>query len=302
MYLTADTALLNCQRQNAVRKGLCSDARRAATSQMAVDGRIALFETIMAPADLALTFGPNLGHDALVLQGQTVAARSSAILGTTAGSVAAPTATAQSSISSAPKVVSLNGLPSQVNGCAWVAPPPRLVEPDPIPTMPLRAPVVVQTPLGPASMPPPTMPGAPTWLNLCWAIRNGAADVSQFAPDELFQLEYKCAQLGYPGSCPPPPNTQAYLDSMRRNKTPFPHIQITTDLLNSIPQAPPLTGVACPENYKMGGLSGIAPMWADALVMNQSDTSVSPTSMSGWGWLALALAAGGAVALSRRGR
>jgi hypothetical protein len=301
MYIASDTALLNCQRQNAVRNGACSDARRAAASQMAVDGRIALFDTIMAPADLAITFGPNLGHDALVLQNQTVAARASAMLGT-ADAVGVPTPTGSGSLST-PKSVSLNGLPSQVNGCAWVAPPPRLVDADPIPTMPLRAPVTVQTPIGPASFPPPTMPGTPTWLNLCWAIRNGAADVSQFDPAELFQLEYKCAQLGYPGSCPPPPNTQAYLDSMRRNKTPFPHIQITTDLLNSIPQAPPLTGVACPENYKMGGLSGVAPTWADALVMDQSGANVDNTSsMSGWGWLALALAAGGAVALSRRGR
>jgi hypothetical protein len=213
MYLASDTALLNCQRRNAVRDGLCSDARRDAANQQAVDGRLSLFETIMSPADLAATFGPGLGHDALILQQQTLPARASAILDTMAGSVAsAQSETPQQAIDSAPRCFPLNAILSQVNGCAWTLPPPQLVGTDPTPTMPPRAPVVVQTPIGPAS----------------------------FA-------------------------------------------------------TAPISG------FKAGpGLSGLEPSWGDALLMNRPDTSSSPSCMSGWGWLAVALAAGGAVALSRR--
>jgi hypothetical protein len=303
MYLSSDTALLNCQRENAVRKGLCSDARRRVAAEMAVQGRVDLFQNIMSPEDIALSFGPNLGHDAMELQDQSFSARAS-VLSATSATVLPPMPTHSTGVP-APKSVSLNGTPSQVNGCAWAIAPPVLVGPDPIPTMPLRAPVVVETPIGPAAYPPPTLEGLPTWINLCWAIRNGAVDPSQFEPSEYATLLLKCAQLGYTGACPPPPNTQAYLDDVRRHKAPFPHIQVTSDLLNSLPQAPTNIG-ACQDSYQRGGLSGIEPSWGDAMVSNGGATPGADGGVVGWfqsnPWWALALAAGGAVALSRRGR
>lgn len=306
MYLSSDTPLLQGQRENAARKAVCSDARRLAAAQQAIAGRVQLFQTIQSPADLAVIFGPGLGASAKAMQDGSQAARAMILVGqdTTPGG---PGPTAQQVIDAAPKSYSLNGQPSQVNGCAWALPPQLKVGPDPKPTMPLVAPVVMQTVIGPASFPPALAVSSPIWTNLCWAMRNGAVDVSQFDPAEFSALQYRCMQLGYTGACAPPPNTQAYLAAGRRAGT-LPHIQVSEDLLNAMPPAPPLGGVGCPESYRLGGgLTGYAPPWSDALVNSQPNTDGSPdVGVGAWisdhPWLSIALAVGGAVALSRRGR
>lgn len=304
MYLPSDSPLLQGQRSNAARKAVCSDARRNTAALQAIQGRVGLFQTIQSPADLAVIFGPGLGASALAMQNGSQAARAMIMVGqdTTPGG---PGPTAQQMIAAAPKSYSLNGQPSQVNGCAWALPPQLTVGPDPTPTMPLVAPVVVQTPIGPAAVPPALAVGVPIWTNLCWAMRNGAVNPSQFDPAEFSALQYRCMQLGYTGACAPPPNTQAYLAAGRRAGT-LPHIQVSEDLLNAMPPAPPLGGMSCPDSYRMAGLTGYAPPWSDALVTSQPNADGSPdTGVGAWifdhPWLSLALAVGGAVALSRRG-
>jgi hypothetical protein len=322
MYLPSGSPLLQDQRDNAAIKLACSANRRNAAAQISVDGRVALFETLMSPADLALTFGPGLGVDAQLLQANSAAARATILTGTplstpgasatvqqiadslmgTAG--AAPTA--QQVVDSAPQVFSLNGQPSQVNGCVWALPPQRTLGPPPVPTMPLAAPAVFQTAIGPASFPPPISPNVPIWTNLCWALRNGAVDASQFDPAEFQALQYRCMQLGYTGACAPPPNTLAYLSAGRRAGS-LPHIHVTEDVLNALPSAPDMTGIGCPESYRMAGLTGYAPSWSDALVTSQASvTGSSDTGVGAWisdhPWLALLIAGAGAVVMSRRGR
>lgn len=270
---------------------------------MSVDGRIQLYRTLMSPADLAETFGPGLGTDAKLLQDDSLAARQTILFGTAdTGQGGGPTV--KQVMDAAPQVFSLNGQPSQVNGCKWSLPPSQKLGPPPVPTMPLSSPVVIKTPIGPATVPAPVGLNAPIWTNLCWALRNGAVDMSQFDRSEFDALQYRCMQLGYTGACVPPPNTQAYLEQNRRAGT-LPHIQVTPDLLNGIPQAPDMTNVPCQESYRMAGLTGYAPSWSDALVQTNSDGNVAKDAGVGqWitdhPWLSLALAVGGAVALSRR--
>lgn len=100
---------------------------------------------------------------------------------------------------------------------------------------------------------PAITPRAPRWNNLCWALRNGAVDASQFAPGVLDILQRRCSELGYAGACVPPPDVQLWLDQNRRDGT-LPPIFVSQGEIDSIPQAPNLTGVNCPTSWKLGGL------------------------------------------------
>lgn len=303
MYQSSATPLLTCQRDNAARKEACSSRRRDAVAQLAIDGRIALFNTLSAPAAIAQQFGAQTGADAMAIQEQSEPARAAILLGTET-LLPVKTVSVQEVIATAPKSVSLNGQPSQVNGCAWALPPPVPVGVDPVPTMPLVAPVVVQTPLGPVSLPPPISPDRPAFTNLCWALRNGAVDASQFEAAELQSLQYRCMQLGYTGACPPPPNTNAYLN-IGRSAHNLPHISVSADVLDSLIPATDMGGLTCPDSYRRAGLTGYAPTWADAFAEAGAggpggDGGGVMSWFSDHPWLTLALAAGGAVALSRR--
>lgn len=109
-------------------------------------------------------------------------------------------------------------------------------------------------------MPPPEVPPAvraaiasggcaPVYTNLCWALRNGMVDASQFDPQELLALQYRCSQLGYTGNCPPPDCVGAFLAVNRGN---LPHIPVPASLLVSIGPAPAITD--CLDSWRKGGV------------------------------------------------
>lgn len=129
--------------------------------------------------------------------------------------------------------------------------------------------------------PPPTM-RAPSWSNLCWALRNGLVDASQFDPAELSALQYRCSQLGYVGSCPPPPDVAAYLNA---NSGKLPHISVSDEDLKMIPRAPDVQGLTCAGSYAVGGLSGVP--WGDAGRMTCGNSGMSEFAKSPWAALAL---------------
>ena len=313
MYLSSASSILPGDRERAARKLACEAARRNDAAVQSVLGRLELWQTITSPADLAQMFGPQTGANALMMQNDTAVSRQDALLGpgiaqstSTPASVAAQQAAAptlQQVIASAPKSYSLNGQPSQVNGCKWAPAPQVPLPPSPTPTMPLRAPVVIQTPIGPASMPPGTQP---RYSNLCWALRNGLVTQDQFDPSEYGKLYRKCAELGYAGGCPPPPDVATWF-IQQRNAGTLPHISVSDGDLAAIPHAPDLSALSCAQAMIAGGLTGYAPPWSDALVTDSQQQMDNPDAgVAGWitahPWLSLALAVGGAVALSRRGK
>ena len=296
--------MLTQQRQRAACKEARGQVRRNLARDVSANGRVALYQNLMTPDQLAVAFGPNLGGDALKLQDDSEAARQSVLWGV-AQPATGPQGTGASAPqpASAPQVVSLNG-GDAIRSCASgpfvqvpLGPPPR-------PTMPLPAPAPTPTPLGPVLLPQSAPAGAPQFTNLCWALRNGAVWALQFDPGELQKLQYRCSQLGYTGDCPPPPNTENYL---LQNASTLPHISVSDAVLAAIPQAPDMSGVPCAESYRMAGLTGYAPPWSDALVMDQpGPASVQDTGILGWirshPWLALAITGAGVVAANQAGK
>lgn len=130
---------------------------------------------------------------------------------------------------------------------------------------------------------------APRWSNLCWALRNGVVDASQFDPAELSKLQYTCSQLGYVGNCPPPPDVALYL---QQNRGSLPHISVTDEDLQGIPRAAEMGGMSCPASYALGGLSGIP--WGDAGWGTDCGSRGNPgmfSDFAGSPWAALALVA-----------
>lgn len=160
----------------------------------------------------------------------------------------------------APTVLPLNVTPEEYNGCKWrsgaILPTPVTVQKS-IP-FPPRAPVPVVV---------PQTASAPRYANLCWALRNGAVDVSQFDPAQLQALQWKCTQMGYAGACLPPPNIALWLDQQRRAGT-LPRISVSQAELDVIPPAPDLTNIPCAQSWTMGGMSGyrrgMGAPWGDA--------------------------------------
>lgn len=114
-------------------------------------------------------------------------------------------------------------------------------------------PLLVPRPGSPVEIAAPVSARAPRYSNLCWALRNGAVDRSQFAPGVYEALQLRCSQLGYAGACVPPPDVQTWLDQNRRAGT-LPAIYVTQADIDSLPQAPDLGGVSCPQSWKLGGM------------------------------------------------
>jgi hypothetical protein len=322
MYLPSASPILPGDRERAARNQACSAARRNDAAAQSVRGRVALFQTITSPGDLAQMFGAQLGANALMMQNETAVARQDSIMGTGAGSPSDPASvaaqkaaggyaysgsavqpTVQQVIASAPKSYSLNGQPSQVDGCKWTPAPQVPLPPSPTPTMPQLAPVVVQTSIGPASMNPGR---APKYSNLCWALHNGLITQDQFDLETYGKLYRRCVELRYTQGCSPPTDVATWIMQHRAAGT-LPHLSITDAELAAIPHAPNMTNMGCDQALIAGGLTGYAPPWSDALVIGSRAQMDNPdTGVAGWitshPWLSLAIAVGGAVALSRRGR
>ena len=246
---------------------------RRAQRQVAADlaqvnqGRMALFLTTPS-MDSLWAISPELAADANTILDQSQVARASVVGGGTPVGQAPVqgTATVPAVVRSAPSVVPLNGQTAQTfNGCNLQQPVSAPPPPAPAPVMPKPAPVL--TPAGLRKPPEPT--------NLCWALRNGAVDASQFDRNELAKLMYRCSQLGYTGACIPPQWVTDYINANRGN---LPHIAVTQATLDALPQAPDMQGVSCPDSWKMGGLAGIAPPWGDAAL---SDASVMGGNQGG---------------------
>jgi hypothetical protein len=135
----------------------------------------------------------------------------------------------------------------------------------------------------------PIRASAPTWGNLCWALRNGAVDASQFDPADLAKLQLRCAQLGYTGACPPPPAVAAYLAAGK-----LPKIPVSDSDIALLPRAPNVTGITCDASWKLGGLTGVE--WGDAGgTCGRARTGGAGLDLTTAPWLAIALV--GVVAL-----
>lgn len=93
----------------------------------------------------------------------------------------------------------------------------------------------------------PCPPTPPIYNNLCWGLRNGLLDASQFTPSELQALQLRCAQLGYVGNCPPPPCMRQWMMSNQ-----LPHIPITQNVLDALPQAAQIGD--CSDSWTKGGV------------------------------------------------
>jgi hypothetical protein len=213
-----------------------------------------------------------------------------------AGLVASSPGAVQPASMAAPQMIPLNATAAEFNGCAFrgndilsaVPTKPQVL------TMPPRMPARVVIPEG--------MPSAPKYSNLCWALRNGAVDTSQFDPAELQALQLACMQKGYAGACIPPPMVALWLDQQRRAGT-LPHISVGAGELAMIPQAPPLSGVDCPQSWKLAGMAGYMPSssfprwrargmgatWgsASSVPCSQLGSPLSAVSTTAWGLLAL---------------
>lgn len=146
MYLPSNTPLLQGQRERAACCNARSQMRIDATRELMARGRAGIFEDIMSPEDLTRQFGIGVGVNAAKHQAQTYASRASGLLGTQPETTDGPSLAQL--IADAPIVESLNRHPSQ-DGCSDVIFAPRLVGPDPTPSMPHGAPKIVNTTLGP---------------------------------------------------------------------------------------------------------------------------------------------------------
>lgn len=144
----------------------------------------------------------------------------------------------------------------------------ELVEPSMAPSRAIRPNAPIRPPLAPVPIPVlpltgrppvplPVIPGGrpPQWTNLCWALRHGLVDASQFDPQQLMKLQFRCSQLGYAGNCIPPADVLVWLDQHRRAGT-LPRINVSDADIAALPQAPDLTGVSCTDSYRLGGMSG----------------------------------------------
>lgn len=161
--------------------------------------------------------------------------------------VAATASVTQSDIATAPRARPMNDM-SWGRGCTGTvgaAPQPQVLT---------GSASVLASKVSPA----PAM-RAPTWTNLCWALRNGMVDASQFEPAELVKLQSACSQLGYVGSCPTPPAVRAYMDA---NRGSLPHIPVSDADLKMIPRASNVQGMSCAASYVLGGLAGVP--WGNA--------------------------------------
>lgn len=152
------------------------------------------------------------------------------------------------------------GLDSSACGC-------RLAGPEYVPLSATSAPAerpepvltTVQGPTVPAVFTPAVaaIPAAapavrPRWGNLCFALRHGMVDESQFEPGVYAALQLRCSQLGYAGACPPPREVALYLAHGRAAGT-LPYIAVSDADLAALPPVLSELGT-CPESAAMGGV------------------------------------------------
>lgn len=234
--------------------------------------------SIAGPASFA-QFGPAVVIDVARSQNDMAAA-------SVPVSPVSPSLSVPSGMMAAPTVVPLNVTEEEYGGCcsrSAVGQPQRRVATPQVVTMPQRAPLPVTLPAQGAT------PQAPKYKNLCWALRNGAVDPSQFDPTEFQALQYRCSQQGYAGACVPPPLVALWLDQQRRAGT-LPHISVPQTTLDAIPQAPDLTAVTCPQSWTMGGLAGrrrgMGAAWGDAGSLPSTASWPAPAQIGGvsLGW------------------
>lgn len=165
--------------------------------------------------------------------------------------------------------------------------------PQPVMMMPKPAPAAASVNVQPS---PPLAP--PHWVNLCWAMRNGAVLQSQFSPADYLSLDWACSQKGYTGACIPPGPVEGYLQQGN-----LPMIPVSQAIIDAIPQAPDLTGVSCPQSWVMGGLSGIAPPWGSYSRGTPTQGSFDLlTAIQQYPWAAALVVGLGAWGLSKMGK
>ena len=205
----------------------------------------------IAPPESFSEFGAGVVVDVARAQNNMAAANR------TADSIPSPSPSPSSAIAvRGPRVFALNVGQQEYDGCSRggaTYSPARVQPPQPV-TMPARAPEPVVI-----------APGPPQWSNLCVAVRNGLVTQDQFLPDEFAAMFQKCAELGYAGGCPTPPNVLIWQLQQRAAGT-LPRVSASAGLLASIPQAPDLSGKSCQQANSLPGMSGYRGMgiWGDA--------------------------------------
>lgn len=301
MYLPSNTPIMQDAQDCAIADAQASLARMLCIQTKIARGRAEIFRTIISPAQVAAQFGSQPAVSAAKMQQQTLGARTSAWLyGDGSGAPAGTPGAAPQVMLTSPQVYPLN----RGGGCL------------PSGQLPLQKQAAVATPTvlpqAPVDVHLPGIPGPgaavstaapPHWSNLCWALRNGAVDQSQFTPSEFAALQYRCTQQGYHGACVPPPNTQAYLTAGRAAGN-LPHIPVGPEVLAAIPQAPDQQ-MDCGQSYVMAGLTGYAPPWSDAFV-TENAVQNNQGGVMGWIqshlWLSLAVVGAGVLVASGKGR
>jgi hypothetical protein len=228
MYISSDSNLLEQDRANAAKAGVCSDGRIQAMRRISATGRAALFNTLVNPDSISAIVGTGAALDAATVQQQTETSRAVGLLGTTAGGGPGPSVA--EIISGAPEVVSLN------RGSSCGKPVEKYTSAvdnlNARPGIPRRAPKIINTSAGP--------------------------------------LHFKGAESTVPG---------AYPEGNPGNGSPD----------------------------QSSGLTGYAPPWSDAWVMQTVDMpGVSDTGVVDWvmdhPWLSLFVVVGGVVVISRRSK
>lgn len=229
---------------------VCEAANAAAvvaSMEQSVNDAYRATMTIAGPSSFT-PFGPAVVTDVARSQNALAAANLSAL--------AAPPASVASELVAAPVVLPLNVSVEEYSGCgrrsAGLAP------------VPLAKQTITFPPVAPVPVALPQTAAAPKYKNLCWALRNGAVDRSQFDYSELTALQYACMQKGYTGACVPPPGVALWLDQQRRAGT-LPHISVRPSDLDAIEKAPALEGVNCPGSWQMAGMTGygMGSAWGD---------------------------------------
>jgi hypothetical protein len=196
----------------------------------------------------------------------------------------------------APIVLPLNVTDAEYFGCSRRGT-------DGLKPIPIAAQTITMPQPAPRPIVVPQVATAPQWNNLCWALRNGAVDASQFDPKELTSLQWRCTQMGYTGACVPPPNVALYLDQQRRAGT-LPHISVSQGDLDAIPQAPDLGSVDCTQSWKLGGMAGyrrgMGAAWGDAGTMPSTPGWSTTSGETGWkAWLFFGVLGLGIYALAK---
>ncbi len=186
-----------------------------------------------------------------------------------------------------------------VQGTPITLPPPAPLTTPQAVAVPATLPVV-PPPSTPAVVVLPPAPKVPTWNNICWAMRFGLVDASQFDPAQFVKANRVCNDLGYTGACAPPYDVIMYLQQAKANGT-LPHIDLSDDLIASLPPAPAVVGCDA-ASQRAAGMSGLGRRGVGDYVCkpgtapaSSSAGGAAPSSL--WLWLA----AGAAVLLAMSG-